>query len=258
MKSPEPQEVSLREQLGKVGLDSAARDGAFQLVKIYESSPPVPVISIQTTRVFGDIEPYTSSSRHLVFPYGNAVLKSEDENWKCIRQQTKTRPETLNEFHFAIGYSNRGLPVVRPICVIHAVEEDDFLLVEPKGFDLRLGMEYNLLSNLPATEEEARETLRALGRFFVALKRADRAYQPNVLYYERFPFEHLIRFGENGSYQVLVTDNPAFVQEDIDAPGGYLSDVIALFEGYKNKEVSEFALRALREGLEPEIIITSP
>ncbi len=207
-------EVAVRKDLERIGLLQAVGNGQFRqdTVCCWGREYIAPVVTINGLESFGKIERY-DSSRKLVFSSGNAVLKTGEsdllvKSYDNPQQKTRRRRRTFEEFNRSSSNSENGLPVVKPICIIHAAAEDEYLLVEPKGLHLKLHMDF-LMEQYPESAEELELTIEALGRFFGSLRKQNMSYEPNIKS-RKFIFDHMLRFDADGSYRLLLTDWPEF------------------------------------------------
>lgn len=253
-------ETEIREALERLGLAEVCRNGEFHggTIESLGDDYSAPIIHVENLAFFGAIERY-KSSRKLVFPYSEAVLKTGESGLAGISLSEKEheRPDekqwrkerAFTEFNRSTRNADNGLPVVKPVCIIHTIEEDEYLLVEPKGRDLKMHM-YFLLSDCSNRQRELELTVEALGAFFRSLREHNATYEPNITF-RNFVFEHMLRFGSQGGYRILLTDDPSFREGY--SPYGIHREVLRQLKGVTsgNEGLRTIINREYRKGYVP-------
>jgi len=201
-------ETTVRNRLKELGWGVLADCGSFELVK-YELNES-PIINTDLKNVFDRGKEIDTTKRRHVIYFNDSVLKTGE-----TKDTNEEREQALFEFNASIKKSRRGLPVVKPVTLIYGKDIDCTFLVEPKGRDMKHGMK-ELLAKYPESENELGSTLCALRKFFDVLKDKGFEYSPNIHHFYLFPFEHMIRFGSESDYEMLITDKPIFLQRNED------------------------------------------
>lgn len=253
-------EVEIRDELGRLGLVEVSANGEFhtETTESWGTEYSTPIIQVAGLTSFGDIQGY-NSSRKLVFSYGGAVLKTGESGLIGFfiskadhedPEEKKGRKErAFTEFDHSRSDSKNGLPTVKPVCLIHVLEEDEYLLVEPNGLHLKWYMG-SLLRNYADRQRELALTVEALGVFFRTLREHDVSYKPNIRFRE-FVFEHMLRFGWGEGYRILLTDNPSFT--DGYSSYGVHRDILRQIKRVTsgNEELTALVNREYRKGYLP-------
>jgi hypothetical protein len=216
----------------------------------------VPVLSIAGLDDFGDIQP-VPSRRKLVFPYGQALLKtghpgtfsmvSSEELHDSPEERQFRRQNAFREFTQSTDLSDEGLPLVRPLCIIHAQAEDEYLLVEPRGIYLNYYLP-SLVNAYPERTEELEQTVQALGTFYKRLRECDVSYKQDTTS-ALFGFEHLVRFDRPDGYEILVTDDPIFVNGYSDVFNDAFDNLLVMTSG--KQELTTLISREYMRGFHP-------
>ncbi|MDI6722741.1 MAG: hypothetical protein QMD97_04220 [Candidatus Aenigmarchaeota archaeon] len=105
----------------------------------------------------------------------------------------------------------------------------------------------SLLRNYAGRRKELELTVEALGVFFRTLREHDVSYEPNIMSNDNV-FEHMLRFGSDEKYIILLTDIPIFRRRY--SPYGIHRDILRELKGAasRNEELTALVNREYRKG----------